>query len=708
MVIKFFKHGKAGDPVGYLTSPLKHQGLKVYGDAELTKSIIKSSKFSKKYTSGVICATETDLTEAQKQNIRDEFEKLTFAGVLRENYNCLWVEHQEKGKTELHFVIPEIDLSTGKRFQTYYDKVDRHSYVALRNFLNRKYSCTSPEQADRAALMKKADISLKAKVNNLKNQEIESLLHTVIGDRIDNQTIQNRVQIIEYLKGLGFAVTRIGDTYISVKSQDMEKAIRLKGECYGRNFTGIEGLRTKLRDREKELDSISNSDIGKELTSRTNYRAAKNQKLYAGSTQTAKAENTEDRGEDRGTNISSESDRDRSIYINKSNHDNHGNDNIEEVANFHSQAPPVSPAVIAVSNNLDNFAEVVMEDTNFKKRQKDQIQKLFTTLCFSDLDTICVTVIKDGKSQQRFLPLSEIDKYIGWLGKENAQGANIYFAINKLKEGATARKAEDYKEKQQILYFDLDSKTEDATPLLKKAFELIGEPTMLIRSSQGNYQGYYVLEAEIGFERAELMMKSINTALNIDKTQDIARIFRMPGFFNRKKLKGDLSYIVPAINGKEIEKKLMSIDRFEELEKKLVVSEVKEVKKQQSQAAARTAAPGNASVSSSPLKPLKKEHIFFRSKIGSKYLSDSEADMAYSIWYLSRGGILEDLKQYLLQVLSHKHEISTIELTIKKASNYLARQQALEALEQSLVSRAITDTKVEKEKPKKVSLTMDM
>ncbi|WP_434221106.1 hypothetical protein, partial [Klebsiella pneumoniae] len=40
----------------------------------------------------------------------------------RDQYACLWVEHRDKGRLELNFVIPNIELQSGKRLQPYFDR----------------------------------------------------------------------------------------------------------------------------------------------------------------------------------------------------------------------------------------------------------------------------------------------------------------------------------------------------------------------------------------------------------------------------------------------------------------------------------------------------------------------------------------------------------------------------------------------------------
>ncbi|EEZ6074964.1 relaxase/mobilization nuclease domain-containing protein, partial [Escherichia coli O6] len=43
----------------------------------------------------------------------------------KNQYSILWVEHQDKGRLELNFVIPNMELQSGKRLQPYYDRADR-------------------------------------------------------------------------------------------------------------------------------------------------------------------------------------------------------------------------------------------------------------------------------------------------------------------------------------------------------------------------------------------------------------------------------------------------------------------------------------------------------------------------------------------------------------------------------------------------------
>lgn len=46
-------------------------------------------------------------------------------GLDKEQYNICWIQHTDKNRLELNFFILNVELSTEKRLQPYYDKADR-------------------------------------------------------------------------------------------------------------------------------------------------------------------------------------------------------------------------------------------------------------------------------------------------------------------------------------------------------------------------------------------------------------------------------------------------------------------------------------------------------------------------------------------------------------------------------------------------------
>ena len=52
--------------------------------------------------------------EAQEEEVTDAFEQVAFAGLEADQRNILWVRHTHAGHHELHFLIPRLELSSGR------------------------------------------------------------------------------------------------------------------------------------------------------------------------------------------------------------------------------------------------------------------------------------------------------------------------------------------------------------------------------------------------------------------------------------------------------------------------------------------------------------------------------------------------------------------------------------------------------------------
>ncbi len=56
----------------------------------------------------------------------------------------LWVEHRDKGRLELNFLIPNTELLTGRRLQPYYDRADRPRIDAWQTIVNGRLGLHDP------------------------------------------------------------------------------------------------------------------------------------------------------------------------------------------------------------------------------------------------------------------------------------------------------------------------------------------------------------------------------------------------------------------------------------------------------------------------------------------------------------------------------------------------------------------------------------
>ncbi len=131
--------GKGGGsgPVDYLLGRERNrEGATVLrGNPEEVRELIDSTPFSKKYTSGVLSFAEKELPPGERERVMTSFERVLMPGLEKDQYSILWVEHRDKGRLELNFVIPNMELQSGKRLQPYYDRADRPRINAGRRWL---------------------------------------------------------------------------------------------------------------------------------------------------------------------------------------------------------------------------------------------------------------------------------------------------------------------------------------------------------------------------------------------------------------------------------------------------------------------------------------------------------------------------------------------------------------------------------------------
>lgn len=283
MVVKFFgnRKGGSGASVDYLLNEREKQGSArtLLGDPKITKDLIRAIDRKQKVTVGCLSFEEANIPETDKFKIMAEFEK-TLLPDMQGRYNILWVEHRDKGRLELNFVIPKIELESGKALNPYYHKADMPRMEAFEQVHNLQNGWTNPQDPDK---IRSIDID-KKKIHLAQDYEqLDTLLHNLVA----NGSIQNRSQLLEVLEASKIDVTRQSKDYISVKLPEAKKAHRLKGGIYGEEFRSVESLSTisesatntareyRSRDTQRELTTAL-----KKLDEHTQYKARKLQKQF--------------------------------------------------------------------------------------------------------------------------------------------------------------------------------------------------------------------------------------------------------------------------------------------------------------------------------------------------------------------------------------------------------------------------------------------
>lgn len=272
MMISFGRHGTGSGLAAaeYMTQDNDHTGKEragvsiLKGDPFLVADIADDLDFKNKYSSGVIAwAAEENPTAEEVEEVLTDFEKLSFAGLSADQYSWAAVQHvEDDGSKHVHFMIARVDLESGKAFNPA-PPGHREDYDALRDKFNHDRGWARPDDPSRSRLSQDGHLALLDESKNPKKQITDFLTN-----RIEEGKINNRDDIRSSLAELG-EITREGDNYISVKPEGFNRALRLKGAIYEREFT-----RKSIIEAESQSGSRSErgGDIDQERASEARQR----------------------------------------------------------------------------------------------------------------------------------------------------------------------------------------------------------------------------------------------------------------------------------------------------------------------------------------------------------------------------------------------------------------------------------------------------
>ena len=259
MIVDFFRHG-SGLSKGCLDYLLgedreREHAQVLSGDIELTAQLIDSSPFAKKYTSGCLSFYEHDLSDQDKQKIMQNFEECLLPGLDKDRYQILWVQHQDKinqdtGETrlELNFVIPNVELSTGKRLQPFYAPVDLDRVDLFKQITNTKHSLYDPDDPEHRQLF----LNKKNLPKDIK--DFKAQLHQRVYRAVANGEVADRQELVQWLESNQINVTRQVKNSISIENpyEGAKRPIRLEGEIYEQGFRATGEYRQEVQQRIEE------------------------------------------------------------------------------------------------------------------------------------------------------------------------------------------------------------------------------------------------------------------------------------------------------------------------------------------------------------------------------------------------------------------------------------------------------------------------
>ena len=207
----------------------------VRGNIGRTRELIDGIDRRWTYTTGVISfAVEDAPSEDQQQAVMDDFERVAFAGLDAEQYDIAWVRHAhtggpEGGRVELHFLVPRMELRTGKALNIAPPGWER-TYAPLRDAWNHEHGWARPEDPERARTVQQDRQSPE-------RAQTREAVTAFLEKRIAAGAIEDRAGIVAALEEAGFTVPRQGKDYVTAADPETGARFRLKGRIYERDWT---------------------------------------------------------------------------------------------------------------------------------------------------------------------------------------------------------------------------------------------------------------------------------------------------------------------------------------------------------------------------------------------------------------------------------------------------------------------------------------
>lgn len=311
MLIKFFAQGQGAGrgAVEYCTrhdDPISRQPRQpapevMRGDPALTIALIDgpASRFKHHYTSGVISFAKEDApTQAEQKALIDSFEATAFAGLSPEQYDILWVKHTHCDRVELHFVVPRVELTSGKSLNIAppgpIKADDRRAVHPVfdhwRDYWNHTKGWARPDDLERRRLIEPKHQALKS-AGELR----QGLDHTpdpaqtitaYLSQQVELGLVNDRASLLASLHDAGLETPRTGRHYITVLDSQTGERFRLRGALYEQHFDPANLERTpapEAGDRPAgrgEPDPARAREAGERLAESVRKRAEFNRSRY--------------------------------------------------------------------------------------------------------------------------------------------------------------------------------------------------------------------------------------------------------------------------------------------------------------------------------------------------------------------------------------------------------------------------------------------
>ena len=215
------------------------------------------------------------------------FERVAFAGLEADQRHILWVRHTHAGHHELHFLIPRLELSSGKDFNACPPGWHK-GFDVFRDLFNWREGWARPDDPARARdeLPKKADL-FKARMARWGKEIRESdrdrakeVIHAFLKEKVARRLVRDREDVLNALKEQGLRINREGRDYISVIAPDNGMKMRFRGGFYVSGWTPKAAPEDETEEKKKKTARRMVARLQQDFERVIGKRAACNTKRY--------------------------------------------------------------------------------------------------------------------------------------------------------------------------------------------------------------------------------------------------------------------------------------------------------------------------------------------------------------------------------------------------------------------------------------------
>lgn len=289
MVVTFFKSNRNNirQAFSYLLNDRVEQKTSklLAGDPAAAIEIADETHNKIKYYSGVLSFKEPPnfLSVKQKYEIIDAFEKTMVPDEsLREKLNWVWVEHSDKNRLELNFVlntkIDDIDEKIRPETFNFFHRHNQTRLSVFQDFIDLKYGCASAKDGKPSLELLKTKKFNKEKNNTNLNDFLDNII-------LKNPKLKTRDDLLNHLRtneSDTIAITRTSKNFFSLTKIGEKKPTRFTIK----NDINLDSYREKLANSKIGLEtskvSANLSEIQEKLKNLNKLTALKMREKYYG------------------------------------------------------------------------------------------------------------------------------------------------------------------------------------------------------------------------------------------------------------------------------------------------------------------------------------------------------------------------------------------------------------------------------------------